>query len=117
MPCDASGMTGLDGNVAMNSIAQNLKPPTNVDSVVGIRRWRFNATIFQCSMSIFLCFCSWHMACALYNALILSVTPPSCPNTQAFKALGNEAKAGMLANKNLRDEMALQEVGQLNWEA
>lgn len=35
--------------------------------------------------------------------------------TQAFKALRSEAKADMRANKILRDEMALQEVGELEF--
>lgn len=34
---------------------------------------------------------------------------------QAFKALGSPAKEGMRANKLLREEMALQEVGGFLW--
>lgn len=34
---------------------------------------------------------------------------------QAFKALGSQAKASMRANKLLREEMALQEVGENPW--
>lgn len=35
----------------------------------------------------------------------------SCP-TQAFQALGSQEKAGMRDNKILREEMALQDVGE-----
>ena len=34
---------------------------------------------------------------------------------QAFKALGSQAKDGMRTNKLLREELALQEVGELRW--
>ena len=50
----------------------------------------------------------WHVP---YYIFFGNKNYPSCPKTQAFEALGSEAKAGMWANKTLRDEMALQEVG------
>lgn len=41
-----------------------------------------------------------------------SVVPAANRPVQAFEALGSEQKAGMRANKILRDEAALQEAGE-----